>query len=51
MGFPRRSNAPWLVAADSTYLHQVLMNLCVNARDVMPNGGVLSLAVDHCFVD
>lgn len=41
----------WFVAADSTFLHQVFMNLCVNARDAMPNGGVLSFAVDHCWVD
>lgn len=42
---------PWFVAADSTYLHQVLMNLCVNARDAMPNRGVLSLSVEHYYVD
>lgn len=41
----------WCVSADSTYLHQVFMNLCVNARDAMPDGGILSLAVEHCFVD
>ncbi|MBV9388616.1 MAG: response regulator [Chroococcidiopsidaceae cyanobacterium CP_BM_ER_R8_30] len=40
-----------LVAADATYLHQVFMNLCVNARDAMPNGGILSLCVEHRFVD
>lgn len=42
---------PWFVLADSTYLHQVLMNLCVNARDAMPDGGTLSLSVAQCFVD
>jgi two-component system cell cycle sensor histidine kinase/response regulator CckA len=41
----------WCVSADSTYLHQVFMNLCVNARDAMPEGGTLSLSVEHCFVD
>ncbi|GAB4471954.1 MAG: hypothetical protein OHK0037_31520 [Elainellaceae cyanobacterium] len=30
--------APWLVSADPTYLHQVLMNLCVNARDAALSG-------------
>ncbi len=41
----------WVVSADSTALHQILMNLCINARDAMPNGGVLSVTVEYCFVD
>ena len=36
---------------NATQLHQVLMNLCVNARDAMPNGGVLKIAADNFFVD
>ena len=39
------------VSADSTHLHQVFMNLCINARDAMPQGGVLTVAVDNCWVD
>jgi PAS domain S-box-containing protein len=35
------------VHADSTQLLQVLMNLCVNARDAMPVGGVIRLAADN----
>lgn len=32
------------ILADSTQIQQVFLNLCINARDAMPNGGTLSLS-------
>ena len=39
------------VSGDMTQLHQVLLNLCVNARDAMPNGGKLKLKVRNFTAD
>ena len=41
----------WPIVAESTQIHQVLMNLCVNARDAMPSGGKLTLAAENMRVD
>jgi PAS domain S-box-containing protein len=41
----------WLVSVDATQIHQVLMNLFVNARDAMPNGGEISAAAENIVID
>jgi PAS domain S-box-containing protein len=40
-----------LVLGDTTQLHQVLMNLCVNARDALPDGGELTLSLEAVSLD
>ena len=39
------------ISGDVTQLHQVIMNLCVNARDAMPDGGILNISAENYFID
>lgn len=43
--------ALWTILADPTQIHQVLMNLCVNARDAMPSGGTIKISAKNVVVD
>jgi two-component system, cell cycle sensor histidine kinase and response regulator CckA len=41
----------WTISGDATQLHQVFMNLCVNARDAMPEGGMLEITARNQVID
>ena len=48
---PKPITELWPICGDATQLHQVLINLCVNARDAMPNGGTLNISAENITID
>lgn len=44
-------NDTWTILGDPTQVHQILLNLCVNARDAMPGGGKLMISAENCVLD
>jgi len=41
----------WTIVGDATQMHQIFLNLCVNARDAMPDGGTLMLSAENVVID
>jgi PAS domain S-box-containing protein len=41
----------WPIVGDPTQLHQVFLNLCVNARDAMPDGGRIQIEAENALID
>ena len=49
LSFPTEDS--WTILGDPTQLHQILLNLCVNARDAMPGGGILGVSFENIILD
>jgi PAS domain S-box-containing protein len=44
-------NSLWTTLVDPNQLENALLNLCINARDAMPNGGQLKIQIANCTFD
>jgi PAS domain S-box-containing protein len=44
-------NSPWMVKADPTQMDQILVNLCVNARDAITGVGKIVVATENCTLE
>jgi PAS domain S-box-containing protein len=47
----RSDSDAWTIMADATQIYQVVMNLCVNSRDAMPDGGTLEISIENQVLD
>lgn len=45
------SPEPWTVRGDATQLKQVMINLCINARDAMPQGGRITIRLENQLLE